>query len=118
MIERKVRKVRAEATDGAFCFLPRHADFVAALVPGLLSFEDESGREETLAVDTGVVVKTGDEVMVSTRSAIGGADLGQLRMAVEEEFTEVDEREKRARSALAKLEADFVQRFIDMQEHE
>jgi F-type H+-transporting ATPase subunit beta len=35
-MEEEVEKVIAEARNGSFCLLPRHVDFVAALVPGLL----------------------------------------------------------------------------------
>ncbi len=38
MLDEEVTKVTAEAGNGSFCLLPRHIDFVAALVPGLLSF--------------------------------------------------------------------------------
>jgi hypothetical protein len=35
-LEAEAAKVIAEAGNGSFCLLPRHVDFVAALVPGLL----------------------------------------------------------------------------------
>jgi F-type H+-transporting ATPase subunit epsilon len=94
--------------------LPRHIDFLAALVPGLLAFENEAGDEEFLAIDEGVLVKCGAEVMVSTRNAVRGAPLGQLREAVEKQFRVLDEREQQARTVLTKLEADLVGRFIRM----
>ena len=60
-LDREVTKVTAEAQNGYFCLLPRHVDFVAALVPGLLSFEDEEGREHFLAIDEGALVKCGSD---------------------------------------------------------
>jgi len=116
LVDQEVTKVTAEAENGSFCLLPRHIDFLAALVPGLLSFENEAGEEEFLAVDEGILVKCGPEVMVSTRNAVRGAPLGQLREAVEQRFRILDERERQARSVLAKLEADLVVRFIRMGE--
>lgn len=116
LVDQEVTKVTAEAENGSFCLLPRHIDFLAALVPGLLSFENEAGEEEFLAVDEGILVKCGSEVMVSTRNAVRGAPLGQLRQAVEKQFRVLDEREQQARSVLAKLEADLVVRFIRMGE--
>ncbi len=112
-LNREVTKVMAEAQNGHFCLLPRHVDFVAALVPGLLSFEDEDGHEQFLAIDEGVLVKCGPEVLVSTRSAACNGDLGQLRHVVNEQFKELDERERLARSAAARLEAGLVRRFMD-----
>ena len=116
-LDREVTKVTAEARNGHFCLLPRHVDFVAALVPGLLSFEDEEGRESFLAIDEGVLVKCGPEVLVSTRSAARSSDLGKLRHVVEEQFVVLDERERLARSAAARLEAGLVRRFMDFDKH-
>lgn len=82
----EVIKVTVEAEDGYYTFLPRHVDFVTALVPGLLSLERPGGAEEFLAVDEGVLVKRGEEILVSAFSALRGADLGRLREAVEHAF--------------------------------
>lgn len=111
-LDEQVAKVTAEAEDGAFCLLPRHVDFVAVLVPGLLAYEDESGKEAFLAVDRGTLVKCGDEVLVSTPRVISGQPLGELQRAVDEQLHSLDERERRARAALGKLEADFINRLV------
>lgn len=116
LVDQEVTKVTAEAENGSFCLLPRHIDFLAALVPGLLSFENETGDEEFLAVDEGILVKCGAEVTISTRNAVRGVPLGQLREAVEKRFRVLDEREQQARAVLAKLEADLVVRFVRMGE--
>ena len=113
LIERDVTKVVAEAENGSFCLLERHIDFVAALVPGILSFESDEGPEEFLAVDEGILVKCGSEVLVSTRNAVYGPDLGTLKETVEKQFRVLDDKEKNARSAIARLEADIVRRFIE-----
>lgn len=114
LVEEEVRKVVAEGKDGSFCLLPRHVDFVSALVPGLLAYETAVGEEFYLAVDEGILVKCGAEVLVSTRNAARGADLGQLQKLIREQFAELDERERQTRSALAKIEADFVRRFMEL----
>lgn len=106
-----VTRIVAESRDGAFGLLPHRLDCVAALAPGILVFETESDGEVYMAVDEGILVKTGTDVLVSVRNAIGGADLGKLRAAVEQEFLELDAQEKSVRSVLAKLESGFVRRF-------
>jgi F-type H+-transporting ATPase subunit epsilon len=106
-----VSRIVAESRDGAFGLLPHRLDCVAALAPGILVFETEADGEVYMAVDEGILVKTGTDVLVSVRNAIGGADLGKLREAVEQEFLEMDEQEKSVRSVLAKLESGFVRRF-------
>lgn len=114
LLEAPVRKVVAEGQDGSFCLLPRHIDFVSALVPGLLSYETADGAEAFVAIDEGILVKCGAEVLVSTRNAAQGTDLGRLQTLIREQFAELDEREKQTRSALAKIEADFVRRFLEL----
>lgn len=115
LLDQEVVKVIAEAGNGFFCLLPRHIDFVAALVPSLFAFVPVEGPEEFLVVDEGVLVKCGQQVLVSTRNAIQGPDLGRLKQSIEEQFRLLDERERTVRSALAKLEADFVRRFIELE---
>jgi len=117
LIEEGVTKVIAEAHNGFFCLLPKHVDFVAALVPGILSFETAGGREEFLAVDEGILIKCAQEVFVSTGNAMRGPDLGQVKRIVVEKFEALDEREKTARSAMARIEAGFVRRFLEIQGH-
>lgn len=117
LIDEAVKKVTAEAENGSFCLLPRHADFVAALVPGLLFFVSAENEEVFLAVDEGILVKCGPQVTVSTRSAVCGPDLGTLKRTIEEQFSVLDEHERVARSAVVKLEADLVRRFIEMEKH-
>jgi F-type H+-transporting ATPase subunit epsilon len=116
LIDEEVSKVIAEAENGSFCLLPRHVDIVAALTPGLLSFTSVDGSEEFIATDEGVLVKHGPDVSVSVRDAVRSADLGLLRLTIHERFEALDDREKRARGALARLEADFVRRFIELRE--
>jgi F-type H+-transporting ATPase subunit epsilon len=114
LIDQEITKVIAEAENGSFCLLPKHIDFVAALVPGILSFEagKEKG-EEFLAVDEGILVKCDDDVTVSTRKAILSKDLGILKRTVKDEFKALDERERKTRTILAKLEADFARSLFE-----
>jgi len=106
-----VVRIVAGTQDGSFGLLPHRLDCVAALAPGILIYETEADGEVYVAVDEGVLVKTGADVLVSVRNAIGGIDLGQLREAVEREFLNLDEQEKSVRSVLAKLENGFIHRF-------
>jgi F-type H+-transporting ATPase subunit epsilon len=113
--ETGVRRIVAETREGSFGLLPHRLDCVAALTPGILIYETESGAEVCLAVDEGVLVKTGADVLVSVRRVIGGRDLRQLRDAVQEEFLTIDEQERSVRSAMAKLEAGFLRSIASFQ---
>ena len=117
LIETAVIKVIAEAENGVFCLLPRHLDFVATLIPSLLSFVPPQGQEQFLAIDRGILLKHEDEVTVATQYAVQGGDLGMLRQTVEQQFHLIDEREKTARSVLAKLEVNTIRHFIELGEY-
>jgi F-type H+-transporting ATPase subunit epsilon len=110
-----VSRIVAETREGSFGLLPHRLDCVAALVPGILIYQTESGGEVLLAVDEGVLVKTGADVLVSVRRAIGGTDLGQLHAVVEKEFLTLDEDEQSVRTAVAKLETGFLRRLANFQ---
>ena len=100
---------------GAFGLLPHRLDCTAAIAPGILAYRTGEPKEVYLAVDEGVLVKTGPQVVISVRNAIGGQDLGELRAAVEHEFLNLDERERSIRTLVAKAESDFVRRFLEIQ---
>src|SRR5512141_1536235 len=91
LLAETVSKITAEAENGSFCLLPRHIDFVTALVPGLLSFVTTDGQEHFLAVDEGILVKCGTQVLVSTQHAVRSPDLGQLQQTIEQQFRMLDE---------------------------
>ena len=110
-----VSRIVAETREGSFGLLPHRLDCVAALAAGILTYETEADGEVFVAVDEGVLVKTGPEVLVSVRRALGGKDLGQLREAVTKEFLALDEHEQSVRTVMAKLETGFLRRFATYQ---
>lgn len=108
-----VSRIVAETPQGSYGLLPRRLDCVAVLEPGILTYETAETGEAYIAVDEGVLVKAGQEVLVSVRNAIGGTDLGQLREAVMREFVDLDENERQVRAVLARLESGFVRHFTE-----
>lgn len=114
-LEQAVKKIVAEGESGSFGILPRHVDYVEALVPGIMSLVGVDDEEQFVAIDEGVLVKCGPEVLVSVRDAVIGTELGTLEQTVRERFRQVDDREHAIRSALARLEADVVRRFIEIE---
>ena len=112
----KVTRMVVETTAGAFGLLPQRLDCVAALEAGILTYSiaNESG-EHYVAVDAGILVKTGQSVRVSVRNAQTGNDLAQLYAAVQREFLHLDAHEREVRASLAKLESGFVRRFTGLQ---
>lgn len=116
LLEERADRIRAAGEEGEFGILPRHIDYATVLVPGILVYERKDS-EHFVAVREGVLVKSGDEVTVTVRDAVAGEDLGTLRKTVEKHYEQLGEREKRAKSALAGLESDFIRRFLEMEEH-
>jgi F-type H+-transporting ATPase subunit epsilon len=110
-----VLRVIGETLEGSFGLLPHRLDCVAALVPGILTYETETEGMVYLAVDEGVLVKAGGDVFVSVRHAIGGMDLSQLHEAVKRQFLTLDEEERKVRSAIASMESGFIGRLVGFQ---
>lgn len=113
--ETGVTRIVAETGTGSFGLLPHRLDCVAALVPGILIYETEAQGEVVVAVDEGVLIKSGPDVRISVRRALSGTDLGQLRASVEREFVSRDVEAQNMRSVMAKLETGFLRRFASLQ---
>ena len=110
-----VLRIVAETGAGSFGFLPNRLDCVAALTPGILTYQTKDDGTVYVAVDAGVLVKAGADVLVSVRQAIGGTDLSQLQAAVKREFLTLDGQEKKVRTAVAKLESGLIGRLQELQ---
>jgi F-type H+-transporting ATPase subunit epsilon len=110
-----VSRIVVETGSGSWGILPQRLDCVAALVPGILTFETQDDGEVYVAVDEGVLVKKGRDVLVSVRNAVSGEDLGLLRQVVDREFHTLAEQEQNVRSVLAKMESVFIRRFMEVQ---
>lgn len=106
-----VKKIVIETTAGSFGILPRRLDCTAALETGILLYETENDGEKYIAVNEGILIKTGKQVSISVRNAIGNAPLGELKAMVKKEMQELDELEVNARSVMAKLETGFLRSF-------
>lgn len=112
----EVQALTAQGHEGQFGILPRHVDYTAPLVPGILALVDAREHERFIAVDGGVLLKIARKVRVATRRAVRGDDLDVLRETVRREFLALSEREREARSAVARLEAGVIRRFIEIEE--
>lgn len=113
-VKERVLNIVAEMEKGSYGFLPNRLDCIAPLVSGILMYKTAEEGETFVAVDQGILVKTGPEVVVSVRHAIGGVDLGQLESAVKQQFLDLDERERSVRGTMAKLESSFIRRYMEL----
>ena len=118
VVDEAVSKVVAEAPDGAFGLLPRHIDFASELTPGIVVYRAPDGVEHFLGINEGTLVKCGDLVLVSTRDAVVGDDLDALEAEVKNTFLQIDDHERMARTALARLEAGMIRNFLNFEKAE
>jgi len=117
VLEEEVDRIKAQAENGWFGLLPKHVDFVTALAPSVLIFQPHGGPEEYLAIDHGILVKCGPEVRISTRDAVRGTNLEDLKEQVEKKFQQREELEKKARALEARLETDLVRRLLEAEKN-
>jgi F-type H+-transporting ATPase subunit epsilon len=110
---KNVLRIIVETLEGSYGILPNRCDCTAALSPGILTFETSLGKETYVAIDQGIFVKKGHEVVVSVRQAIQGIGLSQLRNMVKTEFLTLDEKQQEIRFAMDKLENVFLQRLTE-----
>ena len=103
-----VVRIVMETAEGSYGLLPRRLDCVAALVPGIFTYETENEGTHYLAIDNGILVKTGTRVLVSVHNAVGEADLGKLHELVEKEFMTLNEQEESLRRMISKIEVGFL----------
>ena len=115
LIDQSASKVIAEAENGSFCLKPRHVDIVTSLAPGIVTWHCPDNPECYAGVAEGVLVKSGRDVLISVQFGVSGDSLAQLREALQRHFDDVDERERQALSAVARLESDFVRRFLELE---
>ena len=110
----RVSRIVAETREGSFGLLPHRLDCVAALVPGILAYTlgDDTAY---LAVDQGVLVKSGADVMVSVRQAVQGTTLSELHETVKREYLSLDRQERDVRAAVASMESALLGRFAEFQ---
>lgn len=112
-VKKGVTRLVAETPSGSFGIPPRRLDCVAALVPGILTYETKEEGEVYVAIDQGLLIKAGLDVLVSVRDAVNGTDLAKLREDVEKTFMALDEREKSIQSILEKMQNGLIHSFVE-----
>lgn len=104
----QVVRIVVETTAGSYGLLPNRLDCTAVLVPGILLYESMADGVQYVAVEEGILVKAGAQVLVSVRNAVGKASLGDLKALVEQRLQQVGDQEVNVRSVMARLESSFI----------
>lgn len=108
-----VLSIVAEGVAGYVGLLPNRLDCVLPLVAGILTFVTPGGARY-VAIDEGVLVKTGADVRLSVRHAAEGAGLGELQQTVKQEFQRLDIGERQLRVVVSQLESGFIRQLLKM----
>jgi len=109
-----VERIVVTTTAGSLGILPNRLDCAAAIVPGIVEYQTAADGVCYAALDEGVMIKTGREVVISVRRAFAGDGLDLLQAQLEREFLTQTAAEQEARAVLAKLESGFLHRFVDV----
>lgn len=112
ILDKKVEKITAPGSNGDFQILPKHIDGTWSLKAGILTLTDKV--DFYYAINQGLAVKQGSIVYISTFQAIAGESLEELSGTVEKSLKILDERERKAREVLIKLETDTIKRFMEL----
>ena len=114
VVDEQITRVRFDALDGSFTFLPKHADFVTVVVPGLVSYTPAANpdKEVFMACDSGVLVKDNATVLLSVRRAVVSENLEELSRTISEEFKKDEENRKTVNAAMARLEVGLTRAVV------
>jgi F-type H+-transporting ATPase subunit epsilon len=109
--ETEITRIVFVTPGGSFGLLPHRADCVAAIVPGLFVYQADDADEVIVALDEGVLIKAGGNVLVSVRRAMAGPDIGQLQHSIAAEFLTLSDLQQAQRHVSAQIESSFVKRL-------
>ncbi len=117
VLRERARAVRAADASGQFGLWPGHEAFLTVLVPCLLTFWSEDGREHFVAVDGGLLEVEGRAVTVVTRDAVAADRLEDVAAAAAAMLEERGREERAARAEFAELEALLLRQFGQVEKH-
>ncbi len=78
VLHTQVRSLQAADATGRFGVLPNHEAFLTLLVPCVLLFQEEDGRERYAAADGGLLTVAHRRAALVTREAVVADDLEQV----------------------------------------
>lgn len=107
-VQARVVSLRAADASGQFGVLPGHEPFLTLLVPCVLSFREENGRERYAAADGGVLVVKKDHVSVVTREAVTADRLEEVADAAAAMLEARHQHERTARAEFAELQSSLL----------
>lgn len=107
-LQAKVVSLRAADASGQFGVWPGHEAFLTLLVPCVLSFREENGRERYAAADGGVLAVERNCVSVVTREAVIADRLEKVADAAAAMLEARRLHERTARTEFAELQSSLL----------
>lgn len=108
-----VSRLIVETTEGSVGLLARRLDCVMSLIPSVLIYGEDQADESYIAIDKGILIKTGSIVSISVRKAFKGTDLKHMQEEVQREFNQENDRDSNFYLAMRKLEGSFIRRVSE-----
>src|SRR5689334_10279226 len=115
LVREQVRGVQAADPTGQFGLLTGHECFVTLLVPCVLAYRDEAGKEHFAAADGGVLLLKHDHVSIVTREAVVADHLEQVADAAAAMLEARRLQEKVARAEFIELQTSLLKQLSEVQ---
>jgi F-type H+-transporting ATPase subunit epsilon len=112
LLDTDVSSVTAEDVGGWFGLRPGRTDVVAALVPGMLLFEDAEG-EGFVALAGGLLDLRAGECRVMAREAVVARDLDNIADALEAQLAARDQRAEVRSDVIDDLAKEALRRLVE-----
>jgi F-type H+-transporting ATPase subunit epsilon len=117
IIDIQISSMSAADKSGRFGLLPNHQKFITLLVPCVISFREESGRERYAAVDGGLLLMEKNLVSIATREAVIADRLDDVADRVELMLSARRAEERSARGEFAGLRAELLRELSIADKH-
>jgi F-type H+-transporting ATPase subunit epsilon len=115
VLRERITSLQAADASGRFGVRPGHEAFVTLLVPCVVLYRDESGRERYAAADGGVLVVEGERVVVVTHEAVAADRLEEVADAAAAMLEARRLREKAARAEFTELQAALLRQLREVE---
>lgn len=79
VLEEEILKITVNGEEGSFTILPRHIDYISSFNDCIIYYTDKNEKVKFIAVNQGILTKTGRNIEISTFHIITGNSLQELK---------------------------------------
>ena len=114
VLDEEAEKISFESLTGSRTFFPHHIDTVSALPQNIVTVRTTKKKDIYIACTQGVLVKQGEQVLLSAHKAVIGEKLDELAKLIQTEFAQDEDNRRQVNSAIARLEAQLSRGFMNL----